>query len=263
MKIKVRDTEVFVSTGARPFDAKGDVLLFIHGSGQSHLTWMLQSRYFANRNYQVLAPDLPGHYLSGGAPLESIEDIADWCIELLDAAGAAKASIIGHSQGGLVCLELASRYPERVKKMAIISAAKAVPVNDALIEMSQKAETRAHGAMISWSHAGAGHRFDHTMPGFNHIDSGKKIMNQNPGGALTVDLKACNNYKGGDKAAAAIACPSLCLLAAEDKMVPAKLGRMLAADLKDCRLEVIPRAGHFLPTETAHKTNAVLRSFFA
>ena len=262
MKITLNNHETFVSTGTRAFDPNGDVLLFIHGSGQSHLTWMLQSRYFANRGFQVLAPDLPGHYLSGGAALERVEDIADWCITLLDHMKVDQATIIGHSQGGLVCLELASRYPSRVKKMAIVSAAKAIPVNDALIQLSEDAEHKAHGAMVSWSHAAPGHKFDHTMPGHNHIDSGKQIMGQNTDGVLTTDLKACNMYTNGDAAAAVITCPSLCLLAAGDKMVPAKFGKMLAADLKDCQLEVIPGAGHFLPSEMGHETNAVLRSFF-
>ncbi len=262
MKIKVRGIDTFISTGTRDIDPAGNVLLFIHGSGQSHLTWMLQSRYFANRGYQVLSPDLPGHYLSDGAPLDTIEDAADWCIDLLDAVGVQTATIIGHSQGGLVCLELASRYPDRVNKMAIVSAAKAIPVNDALIGLSESAEAKAHGAMVSWSHAGPGHKFEHSMPGHNHLDSSKKIMSQNPDGVLTIDLNACNNYVGGDAAAAAITCPSLCLLAAGDKMVPAKFGKILAADLTDCRLEVVPNAGHFLPSEMAHETNAILRSFF-
>ena len=263
MKITINNHETFVSTGSRPFDPAGDVLLFIHGSGQSHLSWMLQSRYFANRGYQVLSPDLPGHYLSEGAPLATIEAAADWCIALLDAMGVKTAGIIGHSQGGLICLELASRYPDRVKKMAIVAAAKAIPVNDALIDLSRDAQHKANGAMVSWSHAGPGHKFDHTMPGHNHLDSGKQIMDQHADGALTIDLNACNAYTGGDAAAAAITCPSLCLLAAGDKMVPAKFGKMLAADLKDCRLEVIPKAGHFLPSEMAHETNAILRSFLA
>jgi pimeloyl-ACP methyl ester carboxylesterase len=253
MEIKIRDTNTFVSTGAGSFDPEGHVLLFIHGSGQNHLTWEAQSRYFTDPDYQVLAPDLPGHYQSDGAALESIEEIADWCIELLDEMGITKVTIIGHSQGGLVCLEMASRYANRIEKMAIVTAAKAIPVNEALIDMSQKAEAKAQDAMVSWSYA---------APTQNHIDAAKQTMEKNSGGVLTTDLKACNNYKGGDAAAAAITCPSLCLLAAEDKMVPAKFGKILAADLKDCRLEIIPGAGHFLPSEMAEETNAILRSFF-
>jgi len=49
MRLTVQNQKTFVSTGGRAFDAKGEVLLFIHGSGQSHLSWVLQGRFFANR----------------------------------------------------------------------------------------------------------------------------------------------------------------------------------------------------------------------
>lgn len=262
MKISVNNNETFVSTGSRTFEPNGHVLLFIHGSGQSHLTWMLQSRYFANRGYQVLAPDLPGHYLSDGTPLDTVEAMADWCISLLDAVGVSQATIIGHSQGCLICLELASRYPDRIEKMAVIGGAKAIPVNDALITLAQDAVKEANSAMVSWSHGARGHRFDHTMPGHNHIHSGKQIMAQHGETVLPIDLKACDAYKNGEAATAAITCPSFCLLGEHDRMVPAKFGKQLAADLKNCQLIVLPQAGHFLPSEMAHETNTALRSFF-
>ena len=109
--------------------------MFIHGSGQSHLTWVLQTRYFAHRGFAVLAPDLPGHGLSGGAPLTSIGDMADWIDGLLASLGVAQATLVGHSQGVLVALETASRHPERVAALTLIAGAMAIPVNDALIEM--------------------------------------------------------------------------------------------------------------------------------
>ena len=49
------------------------------------------ARWFAHHGYGVLAPDLPGHGRSAGAPLPTIADMADWTAALLDAAGAPKA----------------------------------------------------------------------------------------------------------------------------------------------------------------------------
>ena len=60
MKHQLDDMPVHIATGGRSFDPAKTVLLFLHGSGQNHLTWVLQSRYFAYRNYAVLAPDFPG-----------------------------------------------------------------------------------------------------------------------------------------------------------------------------------------------------------
>ena len=108
MKVMVRGQETFISTGGRAFDASGNVLLFLHGSGQSHLSFMLQGRFFANRGWQVLTPNMPAHGLSEGAALTSIEDMADWVAELLDVLNVASANVIGHSQGGLIGLESVS-----------------------------------------------------------------------------------------------------------------------------------------------------------
>ena len=46
------------------------------------MTWVLQTRYFAFHGYSVLALDMPGHGLSGGESLKSIEDMAECWIKL-------------------------------------------------------------------------------------------------------------------------------------------------------------------------------------
>ena len=85
MKHEVQGEVIHIATGGLDFDNSKPVLLFLHGSGQSHLTWVLQSRYFAHRGFAVLSPDLPGHGLSTGTPLASIEEMTDWCAALLDS----------------------------------------------------------------------------------------------------------------------------------------------------------------------------------
>ena len=163
MRLTVNNEETFVSTGGKPFDASGTVLLFIHGSGQSHLSWVLQARFFANRGWSVLAPDLPGHGLSGGEAITSVEGVADWCIDLLDTAGVETAIVIGHSQGGLVGLDLTSRHSGRVERLAIIASALAIPVTEGLLALAENDEQQAISAMVSNSHGGTGHRHDHTI----------------------------------------------------------------------------------------------------
>ncbi|MEM6307535.1 MAG: alpha/beta fold hydrolase, partial [Pseudomonadota bacterium] len=95
MQIDVNNTLIFASTGGRDFDPAGNVILFIHGSGQNHLGYMLQHRYFANRGWQAITPDFPGHGQSGGAPLTSIADMADWLVTFMDAAGIDRAHMAG------------------------------------------------------------------------------------------------------------------------------------------------------------------------
>ena len=61
MKLELGHHIVHIATGGRAPNADAPALLFLHGSGQSHLTWVLQSRYFAYEGYNIIAPDFPGH----------------------------------------------------------------------------------------------------------------------------------------------------------------------------------------------------------
>ena len=125
MKFQVNNKEVFASTGGQPFDKKKPLLIFVHGSGLSHITWVLQTRYFAFHGYSVLAIDLPGHGASEGPALKSIEDMADWISDVITSVGYKEASLIGHYQGCLVLIECASRYPEKIKSLSLMGGASA------------------------------------------------------------------------------------------------------------------------------------------
>ena len=262
MKTMINGDEIFISTGGCDFDPKGKVLLFIHGSGQSHLSFALQNRYFANRGYQILSPSMPGHYLSQGDALTSIEEMADWHADLLDQMGVENAVVIGHSQGGLIALEMGRRHAKKVAKIVILASAMAIPVNDVLLNMAQEKEHKAAAAMVSWSHGLEGHKFDHSVPGQNHLGNGVEVMAQNKSGVLWQDLTACNNYHDGEIAAKALACPVLCILAEKDKMVPAKFGKMLASTANDANYHIVKGAGHFVHSEKSIETNMLMRPFF-
>src|SRR3954451_18102693 len=114
MQLSVNGLETFVATGGREFDRSQPTLVLLHGAGFDHTTWALHSRWFAHHGHSVLAPDLPGHGRSAGAPLSTIAEMADWTATLLEAAGAAQARLVGHSMGSLIALETAARHPDKV-----------------------------------------------------------------------------------------------------------------------------------------------------
>lgn len=263
MKHELNGAQIHIATGGVEFDPAGRVLVFLHGSGQSHLTWIQQSRFFAHRGYSVLAPDFPAHGLSGGDPLTSIADQADWVITLLDSLGVESATLIGHSQGVLVALEAASRHSARVEALTLIAGAMAIPVNDALIDMAQSRPQKAFEMMTSWGHGPGAHKFDNTQPGHAFLGFGRRVMAQNENGALHADLVACNSYDGGPAAAASISQPSLCLLAAKDKMTPVKFGRKMAESISGAQVRTFDQAGHFLPAEFPIEINSAIAAFLA
>lgn len=262
MRIDVNNTRAFASTGGRVFEPNDEPLWFIHGSGQSHLSFMLQGRFFANRGWNVIAADMPAHGLSEGAPLTSIEEMSDWQIALMDALGVEKAQLIGHSQGGLIGLDMAARYPDRVSRLSLIATALAIPVNDALLDLAKNKEPAAIEAMTDWGHGVDGHSHDHTMPGQNHLNFGVQLMRANETGALYADLNACVDYTGGQDAAAKVKCPSQMILGQRDKMTPMKFGLKAAEALGTSDVTVVPNAGHMLPSERPLEINKALRQFF-
>jgi len=97
MNLTVNGKDVFAATGGREFDKKLPAVVLIHGAGFDHSAWALHSRWFAHHGFAVLVPDLPGHGRSQGPALKSIAEMADWIVALLEAAGASRAHLIGHS----------------------------------------------------------------------------------------------------------------------------------------------------------------------
>ena len=99
MKLKINGKDSYYTSSGRDIVKSQPSIVFVHGSGLSHVTWVLQTRYFAFHGYSVLALDMPGHGLSGGKSLKSIEDMADWVSDVIDSVGYKEASLVGHSQG--------------------------------------------------------------------------------------------------------------------------------------------------------------------
>ena len=260
MKVRVNKKEVFASTGGRDFDPKGDVILFIHGSGQNHLGYHLQHRFLANRGWQAITPDFPGHGLSAGEPLDSIEKMSNWLAAFMRVAKIDKAHIVGHSQGGLIALEFAAKYAHKARSATFVATGLAIPVNDYLLGLAKEKEPKAIRAMMDWGHGPAGHVHAHTMPGASHMLYGGQIMASNVPGALHADLAACNAYTGGPDAAKQITCPTLCILSGQDKMTPIKAGRKLLAALGGA-LHEIPQSGHMSITEQPWDVTKALRAF--
>ena len=83
MLIEVNGHQVFAGTGGKIFDNKKPVIVYLHGSGFSHVAWAPLAGQFTQTGYSVLVLDFPGHGNSEGKVLTSIEDNALWLKDLL------------------------------------------------------------------------------------------------------------------------------------------------------------------------------------
>ncbi|MGB7288436.1 MAG: alpha/beta hydrolase [Salaquimonas sp.] len=261
MKIFIRGNEVHVATGGKAHQEGKKFVVFLHGAGNSHLTWVSQSRAIAYDGYNVIAPDMPGHNLSAGDPIEGIEAQADWYVELLKALDCKGAVLVGHSQGGIIAMEIARKAPELVAGIGFVATAAAIPVNDMLINMAEKKQDRAISSMTSWGLGPQSHMHDNTWPGASNVFYGLEVMELNQMAALPRDLKACATYDKGLETAASLNIPTICIFAEKDKMTPVKFGKALAGALSNNEMHIIANSGHTLPHEKPREVNALLRGF--
>lgn len=100
----------------------GQDVVLLHGLAGSSAWWRHNVPAFAQR-FSVHIPDLIGFGRSRGTRLKSIDAFADTVVRWLDARSLGCAHFIGHSMGGEIAIHLAARYPERVGKLVLVSAA--------------------------------------------------------------------------------------------------------------------------------------------
>jgi pimeloyl-ACP methyl ester carboxylesterase len=259
MHLSVNGIETFVATGGRDFDSSQPTIVLLHGAGFDHTVWALHSRWFAHHGHNVLAPDLPGHGRSSGAPLSTIAGMADWTAALLDAAGVAKARLVGHSMGSLIALETAARHPARVSALSLIGTAAIMSVGPDLLKA---AEANDHDAVDMVSIWGLGYQAElggSLAPGLWMHLGAQRVLEQSRPGVLFNDLSACNAYQDALAAAATITVPTTLILGERDMMTPAKAGKALAAALANSRTIVLRGAGHMMMVERPDELLAALQ----
>ncbi len=249
MWLTVRGQTTYVYTGGKPFDAKLPTVVFIHGAQHDHSVWILQSRYLAHHGYGVLAVDLPGHVKSAGAPLASVEDMAQWMFEMLDAAGVQQASLVGHSMGSLIALEAAGTQPARVTKLALVGTAAPMQVGAELLNATHDDEPLAQDMVNIWSHSTYAAKPSNPGPGFWTLGGNLRLMQRIKPGVMHSDFNACNAYIQGLARAAQVICPTLLLLGEHDIMTMPRAARELTATIKHARRVLIPDCGHTLMAE--------------
>ena len=101
---------------------EGPTLLLIHGIGGDWRTWEPVLDGLAAQHH-VVAVDLPGHGGSAkGAGDYSLGALASALRDLTGALGIERATVIGHSLGGGVAMQLSYQFPERCERLVLVSS---------------------------------------------------------------------------------------------------------------------------------------------
>lgn len=261
MALRVHSQSTHVYTGGKALNSNLPAAVLIHGAQQDHSCWTHQADWFAQHEFAVLAPDLPGHGQSEGSPLGSIEEVADWIVALLDAAGIQGAVMVGHSMGSLIAIEAALRYPERVSRLVLIGSSVPMPVSPVLLDAARHDEAKAAAMVNAFSFA------TQTQAGEERLSKMRamnlQIMERQKPGVFGCDLNACNAYARAITDLSAINKPVLVLVGDQDRMTPPKASRAIAATIPGSTLVVLKDAGHALMAEQPDAMLDHLRGFLS
>ena len=233
-------------------------ILLVHGIAGRAENWDPILPALA-RDHTVIAPDLPGHGISGKPPGDySIGALASAMRDLLVYLGHERATVIGHSLGGGVAMQYAYMFPERCERLVLISSgglgqdvslilrAAALPGADLFLTVTAGAAGKV-GAPIGKALAAVGLRPNADVAevarGFASLADAETRM------AFLSTLRSVIGTSGqrvdaSNRLYLAAEMPTLIVWGADDPIIPAAHGERAHEAMPGSRLKVFPGAGH-------------------
>ena len=253
----------------------GPVLLLVHGMGGGYENWREVIGPLA-RNHTVIAPDLPGHGASapnGGD--YSVGALAVGLRDLLLALGHERATLVGHSLGGGIAMQLSYQFPELAERLVLVSSgglgsevslilrAAALPGSELWITASAQTASWL-GPVVGW---GLGAVRLRPSPASIEVARGYASL-RDPGrrAAFLATLRSVINVGGqridaSDRLYLTEGIPTLIVWGERDPIIPVSHGERAHAAIAGSRLEIFDGVGHIPQLEAPARFVAVLEWF--
>ena len=249
----------------------GEPVLCLHGGGPGATAW---SNFKQNipaitgAGRRMLMMDMPG-YGQSGFPDGCSEDFFDFTGRMIDgflgALGVEGAvDIIGNSLGGQAALGLERCKPERIKHLVLIGSQ---PTSAGLVIQPQPQEALRN---IFNYYAGEGptlekmRRLVESLLYDPSLVSDETLQerfeaSRDPGQMRLLGLPRRDLYSELDQ----IACPTLLVWGQEDKGGALEVGLQMLKKMRDARMHIFQRCGHWAQVEHQAEFERVVLNFFA
>jgi pimeloyl-ACP methyl ester carboxylesterase len=253
----------------------GPVLLLIHGMGGRYQNWESVTESLARR-YTVVAPDLPGHGASDpGAGDYSLGALATVLRDLLLALGHDRATLVGHSLGGGIAMQLAYQFPELAERLVLVSSgglgpevslilrAAALPGADLFVKTTAGPAGKA-GAALTRGLAVAGLR---PTADVAEVARGyASLGDPDRRAAFLATLRSVIGARGqrvdaSDRLYLAAGIPVLIVWGARDPIIPVRHAERAHKAIAGSRLEIFDGVGHLPQLEAPARFVTVLERF--
>ena len=271
-------------------DSEKEIVLFIPGAGMDHRVADLISPNPKIFN-KVLSIDLPGHGSSTPTGAKSIQEYASFisnCIKEIDISGI---HLCGHSMGGLVAMELAASDRKLFKSVALFNCQYPLFVGSALLDGSSRNLDGAADFLTKYgihklpkiekpkkTFGSMGSSFYKKTDGKVMSPYGskeisdpnrevalfglKKLFNQVSKDILSIDMKACMNYRMDDSDIKSIKNINI-LIGEMDKLVSEKKIDEMKNLFGSAQLKKMEGVAHFPFFEDPKVLNKTLEEVFS
>lgn len=253
----------------------GPVLLLVHGMGGGYENWREVIEPLARR-YTVVAPDLPGHGASAaGSGDYSIGALAVGLRDLLLALGHDRATLVGHSLGGGIAMQLAYQFPELAERLVLVSSgglgpevslvlrAAALPGSELWITATARTARRA-GAAVGRGLAAVG--LQPTTDVAEVARGYASLAEPDRRAAFLATLRSVIGVRGqridaSDRLYLAAGIPVLIIWGARDPIIPVSHAQRAHDAIAGSRLEIFDGVGHIPQLEAPARFAAALERF--
>jgi hypothetical protein len=255
----------------------GPPLVFVHGLSSSLGFWEYQIPAFAH-THRVLALDLPGY---GSSSRPDAPCTPPWYATVvsawLDAVGVDRATIVGHSMGGQIAIQLAVTEPSRVERLVLSAPAGLEPFQPGAAKFMKDFWTERRAAQTTEEQV----RANFLTQVFNHRDAGVERLieervrlgqSERFGGtsvAVARSVAGMLDFPVRDRLGA-ISVPTLVVFGSADRMIPnpiftggatRSIARVAEERIPGATVVLIPGAGHTVHHDAPEQFNAALEAF--
>ena len=223
--------------------------VFIHGAGESSLSFYYQLRHFRNSK----AIDLPGH--PDGRPCTSIEGYVEWVRGFVAARRYKNVVLCGHSMGGAITQLYALKYPEELKGIMLVGTGARLRVHPKYLKACEDAFENP-GQWLEGRRA--------ELAGVE-ADVRQALLRRSAevGPAVQLnDLMCCDKFDVMDRVQD-IGIPAQVVCGSEDVMTPVKYTDYLEQKIPDSGKTVLEGASHYVQLERHREVNEAIEKFLA
>ena len=250
--IKIDGRDVLYYTAGQ-----GEPLVVIHGGGGDARTWWLNIAELAEK-YTVYAPDLPG--FGGSQPLDGdyyIPELVDFVDRFAKSLDLEKFYLIGHSLGGGIALNYTLNFPQKIKKLVLVSSLCLGREIAFWVRLfSLPALIRSIGGLtlgvlkgVKWM--------------LKQLNPAEFVMPLSPA-SMTVGGSITNFRQQTlvlEKRLSEVKMPTLLVWGAKDPIVPVMQAYRAAKAIPDCRVEVFKKRGHNVHRDEVKKFSSIITGF--